>query len=441
MEIPHPSHSDQDPSIPKPSQQQLLEANIELFAHPSAIPLQNRLRFLISDDRREHTTYRFTDIEEIAARNNCYAEDLIAIILDLHVPTDQLRAEGLEHLLVASTLEAVLIEELSWRKTYEDLPEEVNANEMVNIFNVGRVLINNVLDSIGIEPRRVPHGGPARYAEYYPKQLLYRVRAEIMMFPPARKNVTIHHLAKKIGSSSRWAAANIGEEFPSDLMRSSIGRVGEHFPPAAQLQLDQRHNNAPEDAGVLRNDWQIAAELDRTIEWVRYRLPKQGSGVYTNIRNGIERVEYDEQIFAVLSKKSEALRKIPLISHDEAVLKKLIEPLDTTEATAARVLRQYGFKPLKRRNARSSKEFNAYSMSIQIPLAQALIDDRLEQIADCDRIIIEIFAKPRENLSPDERKLLRDTLGVKAMATKRMLRARAAYERLIASLSENDTPE
>lgn len=136
-----------DPYNHEPSQEELLEANVELFAPPSAIPLQNRLRYLIGDEEQEaYDPYRYTDLDELAGKLGATPEELASILVDLRIPDDAIRHDKKsDQFSIASKLEIVVAEEFEWRKIYDELSELVSVPAMADIFGIGQKIVKNIL--------------------------------------------------------------------------------------------------------------------------------------------------------------------------------------------------------------------------------------------------------------------------------------------------------
>lgn len=421
-----------DPYNHEPSQEELLEANVELFARSSAIPLQNRLRYLIGDEEQEaYDPYRYTDLDELAGKLGATPEELASILVDLRIPDDAIRHdEKSDQSSISSKLEIVVAEEFEWRKIYDELSELVSIPAMADIFDVGQKIVKNILDSSQVLPRRLEHHGVASYGDYYPKTLLHRVRAEILNFPPARQNKTLNKILGEVGCGQKWALARSGG-FATDIMWSAKGDLLEHYPPEFQQTLELERRQRPEaSSDNKRTMRQMAHELDRDYEWVKSRLIKYHRNKETVYRNGHARIVYDDFVFQALRKASEEQRNLPVISDHEATLDQFVQPLNTSHEMAGRAVKRLGLQPHTRRSAVSGKVLKAYDRTIIVPLAQAIVEDREHQITYHQTVIDTLSPRPLEALTTKQRQHLTKAKQVIGHLLRDLERARSVRDNL-----------
>ena len=416
----------------EPTQQQLLDANIELFAHASAIPLQNRLRYLVGDEELEALGgYRYIELDELAAKIGALPEDLIAIMLDLNIPYEKVRADDEGNISLASGIDAVVADEHEWRKAYDTLPDEVTAFDIAHVLEISDKTVTKILKSTGIISRRVTFKGTAAYKYYYPKFLAYRVRSELLMFPPARQNKTLHQSMGEIGCGHTWVANQDTSNFVPDLMRAPNGRVTNHYTPEFHAWLAQLYGDREDASTHLRTVPQIADDLGRNVDWVEPRLLRYHRRERREFRHGVEYAMYDDDVFQALRKESERQASVPTIASHEGTLGEIVTILDTTYETAGRVLRQLGIPSVERRSRGTGMIVPAYDMGICATLAAAIIKDREDRIAAHELTIAELGVRSKQTLTSQERK----QLGIARQQIKTMPlyleRARRAYDNLI----------
>ena len=99
--------------VPIPSQEELLEAHRELFGHASAIPVQNRLRYLVEDnpDPSRYDSIDFIDADEIAFKLGVEEEKIYEVLEELNIPADMMIQDAYGVPMLMPGLDVVLKEE------------------------------------------------------------------------------------------------------------------------------------------------------------------------------------------------------------------------------------------------------------------------------------------------------------------------------------------
>lgn len=411
-----------------PTQEQLLEAHVEFFGHASAIPVRNRLRYLIGDDR---PSYGHTEVDELVGKLGIDIDELQTIVNEMNVPYEMIAFDEESNASFAPGLDAVITEEIMWRKAYVEIDEFVSIRHAADIFNIKFNTTEKLLSSYGVDPQRAHNGD--NQIRLYPKQLLYRLRADIMMFPPPRNNKTIPQIIGAVGCGREWAEARIGDKFVPDLMRSPSGQIRDYYPAAFEDHVRSNYDVFTKDTVTLRTRRQIADELNRDEQWVKARLIRYYRNHQAGLKRGAERTLYDDNAFQSLRHESEYQRNLPVISSSEVTLEELTQAISTTYETAERVLKKIGIQPYERQSASNGKIVKAYDISVKETLARAIIEDREQHIAEQAAIAARLSSVPRESLSREERLRLRTAKQQLVSTPKHLQRARDAYAALTSS--------
>lgn len=398
-------HSPQ-PEPTTPTQEQLLGANIELFAHASAIPLRNRLRYLVGDEAMLKNSHRYVELDELAVKLGTYPEDLVMILLDLGVTFEMMRMDEFDNLAIAPGLDAVVTDEFNWRKAYDALPREVLLFEITALFGITYNLAERIIKTTGLTPRYIKDKGGAPQEKYYPREILHRIRAEIMMFPPARQWKTLPAIIKEIGCGEDWAKRRRGAEFVPELMRTPRGLVAEHYPPEFEQYLQQEHDKYTEAEIGLLTVSQLADRLGRDRAWVEVRLMRYHRERQVHTRYGKQHTFYSKEVFRALDQESKAQRNLPVATEDEETINELRLILKVDRTTVERALGRLGIDFAVRRSANTGKVVQTYSKSIRGSVARAVIAEREELLAAHQVTIAELAARPKGSLTSAERKRL-----------------------------------
>jgi rubrerythrin len=186
----------------------LLAANIELFCHAS-VPFSNRSRYLFGDNMPDNDWVPLLAVAKKVGEDPFTVYDLID---DLHVPENH-RYIGDDSILQLSAATVVVVrEEYRWRQMYEETAEEVTAPQIAALFETSIDHIENLMQRIGVAPRIV-NEGTFGTAYLYPKELLHRVRAEVMMFPVAHESrKTRAQIIGELGCGYNWINRRIDND-------------------------------------------------------------------------------------------------------------------------------------------------------------------------------------------------------------------------------------
>lgn len=374
---------------PVDARSDLLAANIELFCHTSAIPFHNRLRFLVGDNT---LSYSWTALDELAAKHGTEEYVMHSIVDELNVPDDMCALEaGMAY--VSPSLSVVVSEECQWRQKYTQIKDEVTAPQMATLFGVTVDYIETIMKKSGVAPR-VRGQGTMGAVYYYPKELLYRARAEIMMFPPAQEGrQTRAQIIGKIGCTHEWIKGRIDDaDADPDLMREgSNAHVDVYYakPFVERLETERATLRPQPDDGEKK--WtknEIAIALGRHMGWVDRELR-----VYTSQKimqygkNGRPYAHYGDGVFQELHALSEKIKHTPVIREGEVTLTQLVRPLGITETTAEPIIQAMGVVPAERRASTSERILRVYDVALQEALVNGLKEKREKNLKNLGLLI------------------------------------------------------
>lgn len=361
-----------------PTQADLLAANTELFSHAAAIPFANRVRYLFGDSRPEGEGVPLDSIAERLGKSTC---SLHSLVRDLRAPDEQYFTDENLPLQLSPVMALVVSEEHRWREEYDKTAQEVTAPQIAAMFDVTVDHIENLMHKIGIEPR-ITGQGTFGAANYYPKELLYRVRAEIMMFPTVHENRSSRaQVVRELGCTANWFNARIGDDADPDLMRDeSSVHVDVYYAQPFTNRLRQEwaelHATA-EDASTTWTKNDIAVALGRDMGWVNREIRAYTRQKITLLgKNGRPYDHYRDNVFQELQALSEKAKNTPVMQDGQATLTQLVRPLGMTETTAEPILKSLGITPIERRATTSERILNVYGIDVREALVNGLIDIR-----------------------------------------------------------------
>lgn len=357
-----------------PNQEQLLEANEELFCRPSAIPVRTRLRYLVENDRdpAKYHIDDFLELDEFAASIGQTEDEIFIILRELNVPQDMMPRDSFGNFMLMPGMDIVIKEELAWREFYDGM-DEMSVPFLAGYFGFSDRSIRTMIKRTGIEPK-VLNNGVLRY----PKQLAYRVRAELMMFPPARDNKSANQLADTTGKSGPWLDSRLDAEFydvdlnpgtphlaeyGGDLMRNKNNKIITHYgrPLVALIVEDAKKQKFREENSKAVKE--TARDIGRDYAWVKTRTLK----AKTDVAHG--RVRVDEQ--QRLQVESDRQRNLEPFSADEMTIKQVAKSLGVGSETVDEVCANIGLRPNQRRT-KNNRIANAYITNDQLQIAEGV---------------------------------------------------------------------
>lgn len=395
----------------KPSQEALLEANKELFCRTSAIPVQNRLRYLIESnpDPSRHDPTDFLDVDELAFKLGVDEDKMYEVIEDMNVPAEMMGKDEYGVTTLMPGLDVVLKEELDWRR-FCDSRDYVTIPDLSNYLGINYRNVRTVIENVGIEPIASGAG-----SHLYPKELAHRVRAEWMMFPPARDRKNKKDIENMSGKSGPWVEPRLDPAFHDgsfgdviatsfkdladyggDYMRGSDRRITVHYgrPIVALVISEAKKLRAIESYGdTVRG---AARRLGRDDNWVKNRTLKADFDV------GCGRVSESEM--GPLQAESELQRRLPGFSEDEMTIRQVARLLGVGHEVVEDVCKSIGLEPAKRRT-KNNRIAGAYSREDRLNISKGV----------CQRYesnIMNLEAKlARPDLGRDEAHIAKINLG------------------------------
>ncbi len=372
----------------------LLTANIELFCHASAIPFQNRLRYLVGD---KPPSYTWVPLDEIASKLGTNEETLEDIIFEMHVPEELCNKDADEVIHLSADVDVVLSDEYKWRQKYAETDNFVTAPQIADIFGMKVDFIEALMKKIGIPPIKIrPDTKTAIY--FYPKELLFRVRSEIITFPivrDGRKNKA--QVADELGVRRNWIESRMGEDADPDLMRTeSNWRVLEYYSDIFinRLKNEKDTLSSQNDAStVTYPKSQIIKLLGMDRDWIDREL----LGYITKKKTKVDLYgksydEYPESVFLKLQALTEKIRHAPIATEEEVGLTKLVTPIGIGNATAELILTSLGVVPVKKRLPYKERLIDVYNVDLRPAIVDGLVELREQRYVDLVRVISRLEA-------------------------------------------------
>ncbi len=361
-------------SYPPPNQEQLLEANEELFCDPSAIPVRTRLRYLVEDDPdpAKHHIDDFLELDELASSLDLTEDEFSQVLDDLNIPEEFMPKDNFGNFVLMPGMNIVVKEELAWREFYDSI-EQATIPQIAAYFDVSGKNIRNIIERTGLAPM---YKKPGRW--YYPKQVAYRVRAEMMMFPPARDNQSAGQLKDITGESLDWLEPRLNAEYydvdlnpetpnlaeyGGDLMRGSSNRILTHYGRqlvALIVKDAKKHQYQEENSKTVG---EVARILGRDYEWVRTRTFKAKDDI------AYGRVGVDEE--RRLRLESDWQRNLEPFSADEMTCKQVAKSLGVWYTVVDEVCVNIGLTPNLRRTA-NNRVVDAYTPEDRLQIAEGV---------------------------------------------------------------------
>lgn len=382
--------------MPTPSQEELLKANEELFCHTSAIPVQNRLRYLVENDPdpKKYHQIDYTDADELAFLLGKTEEEIFKLIDDLNVPEGILQKDKFNCSVLMPGMREVIEEEVTWRESYSLLEDEVSSYEIARAVGASEHFTRQVIQRTGILPQ--PKPGRENRGRYYPKQLAYRVRAELMTFPPARDNKNLDDLKEISRRSVPWLTPRLDPEFygvtpglsdkdaadfAADFMRNKNNKVLIHFGKGIVELIRKDAERQREIESTSTSVKQAAKKLDRDSAWVRARTRKPD----WDQNHGRVRPDEEKRLHA----ESEWQRNLPPFAEGEMTTRqiaKLFGVGGSMVETAAGVMR---VEP-KQRKTKNNRVAGVYDADDRLLIAQGICDWHKSQVKKLESSLTDL---------------------------------------------------
>lgn len=419
-----------------PSQEALLEANEELFCHTSAIPVQNRLRYLVENDPdpSKHDVLDYHEADELATSLGLSEDEMHALIEDFNAPDDIVRKDEFGNKVLMPGMDVVIKEELAWREFYGDM-EVMTIPAMAQYFGMSYTHIENVMNKIGIAPTSLPSGN-----HVYPKALAYRVRAEVMAFPPQRNYSHMYKMMGELGCTQSWFVCHTKDDDSADLVRSDNGHIVEGYPPESQDRIKRIFEERPSEKieGEKYTASAIADILGRDHSWVAVRLLSFASHKEEGINEGGNRplTFYGPEVLEALRNESNELAEIPVMTDDMLYLEEMAELVCSTEETIGPVLDSLGILPERRMSVHNRRIAKAYRRDDVAVLAMGIVEQRAQKLASINDTIERLGSIDRSLLSEEQKKQLRSARMLKNVSARRYQQAKEVCEDLISRSPE-----
>lgn len=415
----------------KKTQLESSETDDDLFNHPSAIPVANRLRFLVDSnyDIEHFSLDEFLELDEVAAGLGTNEEELGNLVREMGVSDQFAPLDEFQNTVLAPGMDVVLAEELKWQAQYEAFEDFITIPALANYFNASYEIVRKVLRRADISPMVAQNGN-----HYYPKETAQRVRAEIMLFPPARDNKNMYQIMGELGCTQTWFVCNIGADADyGDLTRVKSGQVVETFPPEVQERLREKFSTRPGAIEGKKYTKSAIAELvNRDLAWVESRIRPYIGTAEEGIGMGASpHTHYDEVALEALQRQSAEEDMVPVMTPDMLFLEEMAALVGVVEETAEPVLKRLGIEPEPRMSVYNRKLGLAYKRSDVIVLAKAIMEERSRYLDSIDETIGRLGKQDRSKLSTHEKNRLRWAKMQRTVTTNRLQKARAVYDSLL----------
>lgn len=138
----------------KKTQLEPSETDDDLFNHPSAIPVANRLRFLVDSnyDIEHFSLDEFLELDEVAAGLGTNEEELGNLVREMGVSDQFAPLDEFQNTVLAPGMDVVLAEELKWQAQYEAFEDFITIPALANYFNASYEIVRKVLRRADISP-------------------------------------------------------------------------------------------------------------------------------------------------------------------------------------------------------------------------------------------------------------------------------------------------
>ena len=299
------------------------------------IPLAARLSFVDVYDQHD----LWLSSKEIGERINTSDVQVYRLAKFLHIPREP-NNQGVY--VYPPFTQAVIHEELIWRKTFFELPTKIRLATIIEQVGRSDGWTVKKLHELGVQPsRRTLESG--RVVELYPKGVLKEFRKINMAVPMDGDWLTLGQLSQYTGAKREWIEYRLDE--PERRRSSSSGRVCDYYPPKSLQIIQQELASRPQPGGDWLTATAIASRINRSENWIKKRLEAYVDLAEMRLDDAaVQRLHYPPQIIQILSEESSRLHSLPERG-DYLSLKQIARQLGHAAAWAAQQVDELGIQP------------------------------------------------------------------------------------------------